>query len=395
MRLVGVRFKRACRVYTFDAGEVACGLGDWLVVETERGMALGQVASPPREASQVPSGLRKVLRRAEDRDILRFEQNCELEGYAHQFCTERIRETGLPMKLVDVEYFFDGSKAIFYFTSESRVDFRELVRDLARQFHTRIEMRQIGVRDEAKIVGGVGCCGRELCCATFLTDFAPISVRMAKDQNVSLNPGKISGICGRLMCCLSYEHQMYKKLGQEMPKLGKVVQTSRGAGRVVRRNVLEGTFVLAGEGREFEVTVDEYHGRVSAAPEEPPPEEPAPEGSSGAAAPGHPGQGRPRRERPARPQRRERGPREGQPRPESPPRPEGPRAAAQPRTGAPEPSAPLAEPPGIGPGQRTAVAAAESPAETSGEERGPGGGRRRRSRRKRKGTPPAERKSDG
>ncbi|MEW6489358.1 MAG: stage 0 sporulation family protein [Thermodesulfobacteriota bacterium] len=389
MRLVGVRFKKACRVYTFDAGELECGLGDWLVVETERGMALGQVAAPPREASQAPPSLRKVLRRAEDRDILRYEQNCELEGYAHQFCTERIRETGLPMKLVDVEYLFDGSKAIFYFTSESRVDFRDLVRDLARQFHTRIEMRQIGVRDEAKLVGGVGCCGRELCCATFLTDFAPISVRMAKDQNVSLNPGKISGICGRLMCCLSYEHQMYRKLGQEMPKLGKVVQTPRGEGRVVRRNVLEGTFVLAGEGREFEVTVDEYHGRVSVLPEEPLPEEPV-----DAPAEGRPRQGRPRRERPGRPERRDRAPREGQLRPEGQPRPEGQNAAAQPHTGAPEPAATAAEPQGSGAGQTPAVAPAESPVVTSGEERGPGS-RRRRSRRKRKGPPPAERKSDG
>lgn len=383
MRLVGVRFKRACRVYTFDAGEVECGLGDWLVVETERGMALGQVASPPREASQAPPGLRKVLRRAEDRDILRFEQNCELEGYAHQFCAERIRETGLPMKLVDVEYLFDGSKAIFYFTSESRVDFRDLVRDLARQFHTRIEMRQIGVRDEAKLVGGVGCCGRELCCATFLTDFAPISVRMAKDQNVSLNPGKISGICGRLMCCLGYEHPMYKKLGQEMPKLGKVVQTPRGEGRVVRRNVLEGTFVVAGEGREFEVTVDEYHGRVSAPPEEPPPEEPA-----DAAASGRPREGKPRRERPGRPERRDRPPREGKT------RPDGEKVAAQRRTGGPEPASAAVEPQGRGAGPLSAGAGPEAPAETSGEERSPGG-RRRRSRRKRKGSPPAERESDG
>jgi cell fate regulator YaaT (PSP1 superfamily) len=228
-------------------------------------MALGQVAAPPREALQTPSQpLKLVLRRADDRDILRYEQNCELEGYAYQFCLERVREKGLPMKMVDVEYLFDGSKAVFYFTAESRVDFRELVRDLARQFHTRIEMRQIGVRDEAKMVGGVGCCGRGLCCASWLTEFAPISVRMAKDQHVSLNPTKISGICGRLMCCLAYEHAMYKDLARDMPKLGKQVETPRGHGRVVRRNVLEGTFVVAGEGREFEITLDEYLGRAPA-----------------------------------------------------------------------------------------------------------------------------------
>lgn len=345
---MGIRFKKACRVYTFDAGDVECGLGDWLVVETERGMALGQVASPPRETDDLPQHpLKRVLRRAEDRDILRYEQNCELEGYAYQFCLERIRDMGLPMKLVDVEHLFDGSKALFYFTSEGRVDFRELVRDLARQFHTRIEMRQIGVRDEAKQVGGVGCCGRELCCATWLTDFAPISVRMAKDQNVSLNPGKISGICGRLMCCLSYEHQMYRELGQEVPKLGKVVKTPRGEGRVVRRNVLEGTFVLAGEGREFEVTVDEYHGRTPALPVPAQPDEPF------AGAP-----------------------------PEGPRHPRGrPQRGARP----PEPAArPTAE----------AVPGDATGSQGQGEDRSPGS-RRRRSRRKRKGPPSAERNNDG
>lgn len=266
MKVVGVRFKRAGRVYSFNPGEVECGLGDWLVVETERGMALGQVASPPHESTQPPpQPLKKVLRLAGDRDIMRYEQNCELEGYAFQFCIECIREKGLPMKLVDVEYLFDGSKVIFYFTAEGRVDFRELVRDLARQFHTRIEMRQIGVRDEAKLVGGVGCCGRELCCATWLTEFAPISVRMAKDQNVSLNPAKISGICGRLMCCLSYEHNMYRRLAKDLPKVGKRIETSRGEGKVVRRNVLEGTFVVQGDGGEFQMTTDEYHGRAPSA----------------------------------------------------------------------------------------------------------------------------------
>ena len=283
MKVVGVRFKPAGRIYTFDAGEAECLLDDWLVVETERGMALGQVANPSRE----PSGpapkpdYKRVLRKAEERDILRYEQNCEMEGYALQFCLERIREKSLPMKLVDVEYLFDGSKAIFYFTSEGRVDFRDLVRDLARQFHTRIEMRQIGVRDEAKLVGGVGCCGRELCCATFLTEFAAIGVRMAKDQNVSLNPSKISGICGRLMCCLGYEHSMYKELARKLPKMGKRVQTPRGEGKVIRRNVLEGTFVVIAQGGELEMTAEEYQrGDVVPAPAvgSPPPEQKPDEG---------------------------------------------------------------------------------------------------------------------
>jgi len=357
VKTVGVRFKKAYRVYTFEVAGLECEIGDWVVVETERGMALGQVSSPPRELSEPPAHpLKKVLRRAEDRDILRYEQNCELEGYAHQFCLELIRQKNLPMKLVDVEYLFDGSKAIFYFTSEGRVDFRDLVRDLARQFHTRIEMRQIGVRDEAKLVGGVGCCGRELCCATWLTDFAPISVRMAKDQNVSLNPSKISGICGRLMCCLSYEHQMYRKLGQEMPKLGKRVETPRGEGKVVRRNVLEGTFVFVGPQGEIEMSVDEYHGRVQPAESQPAPGQGPAEGA--------------RRERPHAPRRpRERGP--------------APRGGQRPEAPAEEGPAPMERPP-----QEAA------PAE-EGQGNRPQGSRRRRSRRKRKANPSPERKSDG
>jgi len=258
-RVVGVRFKRASRVYHFDAGPLECGPGDWVVVETERGMALGQVASLPCEAEPLPGqALKKVLRRAGERDILRYEQNCELEGYAFQVCLEKIREKGLPMKLVDVEYLFDGSKAIFYFTAEQRVDFRELVRELAREFHTRIEMRQIGVRDEAKLVGGVGPCGRELCCATWLTQFSPVSVRMAKEQDVALNPTKISGVCGRLMCCLGYEHEQYKREAKRFPRLGKTVETPRGIGKVVRRNVLEGTFVIQTREGEAEVSVAEW-----------------------------------------------------------------------------------------------------------------------------------------
>jgi cell fate regulator YaaT (PSP1 superfamily) len=272
LKTVGVRFKRACKVYTFQPGDAEYQPGDWVVVETERGMALGEIVAQAAEGPEPGQTLKKVLRRAEERDILRYEQNCELEGYALQFCSELIRQKNLPMKLVDVEYLFDGSKAIFYFTAEGRVDFRDLVRDLARQFHTRIEMRQIGVRDEAKLVGGVGCCGRELCCATWLTDFAPISVRMAKDQNVSLNPVKISGICGRLLCCLGYEHKMYEELARDMPKMGKRVQTRRGEGKVIRRNVLEGSFVVLVEGREHEVTVAEYRGEQAKPPAPAPPE---------------------------------------------------------------------------------------------------------------------------
>lgn len=224
-------------------------------------MALGQVAEPCSKFRESPSRpLKKVLRKAEDRDILRYEQNCEMEGYALQYCVEMIAQNKIAMKLVDVEYLFDGSKAIFYFTAEGRVDFRELVRDLARQFHTRIEMRQIGVRDEAKIVGGVGCCGHELCCATWLSDFAPISVKMAKDQNISLNPAKISGVCGRLMCCLAYEHQVYQDCSKDMPRVGKVVETNSGAGKVVRQNPLDRTFAVQTENGEVLIEMDNFKG---------------------------------------------------------------------------------------------------------------------------------------
>lgn len=356
MKTVGVRFKKASRIYSFEVGEVDCLPGEWVIVETERGMALGEVVAAPRELSAPPNQpLKKVLRKAEERDILRYEQNCEMEGYALEFCAGLIREKGLPMKLVDVEYLFDGSKAIFYFTSDGRVDFRDLVRDLARQFHTRIEMRQIGVRDEAKLVGGVGCCGRELCCATWLSDFAPISVRMAKDQNVSLNPVKISGICGRLLCCLGYEHQMYEDLAKDMPKLGKRVQTARGEGKVIRRNVLEGNFVVLIENKEFEISMEDFR-RGSALP--------APASTEGAGEPPKPvetGQA------PRPPRRRE---------------PHRPResAAESPRRGD-VPQAPEAAP----------KQGAEPGAEGQGQ-----AARRRRRRRRGGGTPQgSERKSDG
>ncbi len=354
VRPVGIRFKRAGKIYTFDAGDTPCGLGDWVVVETERGMALGQVVNPARTADP-PSGqhLKKVLRTAEDRDILRYEQNCELEGYAYQYCIERIRERNLPMKLVDVEYLFDGSKAIFYFTSEGRVDFRELVRELARQFHTRIEMRQIGVRDEAKLVGGVGSCGRELCCATWLTDFRPIGVRMAKEQNLALNPTKISGICGRLMCCLAYEHAMYRDLARGMPKMGKRVDTPRGEGKVIRRNVLEGTFVILRGREEVEVTREEYQSGRRAP-------DPAPAPAAGKDS-----------EAPPAPARKRTGRRDGG---------QGKKEPAQPRTG----GAPKAD-----------RAEAARPSEPGRSEKKGRGGRRRRPRRKGRGGNPSARKPDG
>lgn len=211
-KVVGVRFKPAGKVYYFDPGDLNVGLGDNVVVETVRGLEFGKAVIGNREVDeeQVILPLKKVLRLATTEDVIQMEQNTKKEEEAKTICMKKIEEHQLPMKLVDVEYTFDGSKVIFYFTAEGRVDFRELVKNLASVFRTRIELRQIGVRDEAKMLGGIGSCGRVLCCASFLGDFEPVSIRMAKDQNLSLNPTKISGICGRLMCCLKYESEGYE-----------------------------------------------------------------------------------------------------------------------------------------------------------------------------------------
>ncbi len=256
---MGIRFRPAGKVYSFDSADIECAPGDRVIVETDRGMALGFVATTPAE----PEGpevrpLKKLLRLAETADVERFEENRNVEAEARRACIDLVIEKKLDMKLLSVESLFDRSKLLFFFAAEGRIDFRELVRDLARQFHTRIEMRQVGVRDEAKMIGGLGCCGRELCCATWMLEFAPISVRMAKSQNISLNPAKISGICGRLMCCLSFENKMYEDLSKNMPKIGKKVETPRGEGKVVRRNALEGTFVVQTSDGEHEISVDDF-----------------------------------------------------------------------------------------------------------------------------------------
>lgn len=212
VRVAGVRFKKACKVYDFEAGTLELNPGDAVIVEVERGLGMGIVVYSPREIDEttLTRQLKKIVRKADPVDIERQGFNTEREIEAFRICKERIIKYNLPMKLIRVEYLFDSSKAIFYFTSDMRVDFRELVKDLAATFHTRIEMRQIGVRDEAKMIGGLGPCGRELCCSGFLADFEPVTIKMAKEQNLALNPVKISGICGRLMCCLSYEHDFYQ-----------------------------------------------------------------------------------------------------------------------------------------------------------------------------------------
>lgn len=211
-KVVGIRFKKAGKIYYFLPGGQDLKPNDYVIVETARGMEYGSVVLPLREipAEEIVSPLKEVLRKATVEDEEQYAGNEEKEKEAFQICMAKIAAHKLPMKLVDVEYTFDGNKIIFSFTAEGRVDFRELVKDLAAVFRTRIELRQIGVRDEAKMLGGLGSCGRELCCASFLGDFEPVSIRMAKDQNLSLNPTKISGICGRLMCCLKYENGCYE-----------------------------------------------------------------------------------------------------------------------------------------------------------------------------------------
>jgi cell fate regulator YaaT (PSP1 superfamily) len=210
VKVAGVRFKKACKVYYFEANGLELKPGDMVVVEVEKGMGMGNVVFAPvdMDENSLPYKLKKIIRKADTVDMERLHFNSEQEQEALRICRDRIAHYNLPMKLIRVEYLFDSSKAIFYFTSDTRVDFRDLVKDLASRFYTRIEMRQIGVRDEAKMTGGIGPCGRELCCSAFLSDFEPVTVKMAKEQNVALNPAKVSGLCGRLMCCLSYEHEV-------------------------------------------------------------------------------------------------------------------------------------------------------------------------------------------
>ncbi|OXS73621.1 PSP1 domain-containing protein [Domibacillus enclensis] len=239
--VVGVRFKQAGKIYYFDPGDLSIQLEDHVIVETVRGVEYGHVVVGPREVDEddVVLPLKKVIRTADQKDRLAVQENSEAAIHAFDTCTSKISEHKLDMKLVDVEYTFDRNKVIFYFTADGRVDFRELVKDLASIFRTRIELRQIGVRDEAKMLGGIGPCGRMLCCSTFLGDFEPVSIKMAKDQNLSLNPAKISGLCGRLMCCLKYENDEYEDARRELPDVGQRVQTPSGNGRVTGLNVLE------------------------------------------------------------------------------------------------------------------------------------------------------------
>ena len=250
--IVGVRFKKAGKIYYFLPGEETLTIDDGVIVETARGVEYGTVVIGPKEVAKdsLVMPVKEVMRKATPKDLQQLEKNEEREEKAFAICLEKIAKRKLPMKLINVEYTFDMNKIVFFFTADGRIDFRELVKDLATIFRTRIELRQVGVRDEAKVLNGIGACGRPLCCSNFLGDFSPVSIRMAKDQNLSLNPTKISGVCGRLMCCLNYEVDLYKKGGDlyvkkdrtpsprdvEPPGIGKDVVTDEGIGKVLKVN---------------------------------------------------------------------------------------------------------------------------------------------------------------
>ncbi len=239
--VVGVRFKKAGKVYYFDPGEFEIEVSSHVIVETARGIEYGLVVISKREIAddEIVSPLKSVIRIATEEDDKHAILNETKEKEAMETCIKKIKEHELNMKLVDVEYTFDNNKVLFYFTAEGRIDFRELVKDLAAIFKTRIELRQIGVRDESKMMGGIGICGRILCCTSFLGDFDPVSIKMAKEQGLSLNPTKISGACGRLMCCLKYEEEAYEEILRRIPKIGAIVDTPGGPGTVVGINLLK------------------------------------------------------------------------------------------------------------------------------------------------------------
>ncbi len=239
-KIVGIRFRGKGKTYYFSPGELEIKKGDGVIVETAQGVEFGDVIIAIKEVGEdeIVSPLKNVIRVANDSDFKKMEENQKKEEEALKTCEEKVERHGLDMKMVDVEYSFDNKKIIFFFTSDGRVDFRELVKELASTFRTRIELRQIGVRDETKMKGGIGPCGREVCCATFMTEFHPVSIKMAKDQNISLNPTKISGLCGRLMCCLAHEHNVYKEIKPRLKKVGSNAMTPDGPGTVIDNLIL-------------------------------------------------------------------------------------------------------------------------------------------------------------
>lgn len=323
-RIVTIQFSPAGKLYDFNAGSLDIAPRDRVVVETERGIGVATVVRGPLERDENPAApnLVTIKRKATQADLDILQQNARKEKEAYEFCSKRIMERSMQMKLVQVEYLFDGSKAVFYFTADGRVDFRDLVKDLAHTFHTRIEMRQIGVRDESKMVGGIGICGRELCCSSWLREFQPVSVKMAKEQSLALNPNKISGQCGRLLCCLDYEYETYCCLRKTFPKYGKRVRTDTLVGTVDKMNILTGNITLKlDDGKLIVVKKMEITGEVSAADMPPPRAE--------SAAPAGKTQQRGRERRPERPHSTPSAPREEK--------------AAAPAAAPAQPAAPLVE----------------------------------------------------
>lgn len=239
-KVVGVRFKPAGKIYDFSCGPFVLDVGDKVIVTTEQGLGFGIVATAPLPISEraSKSPLKKVFRVASEADIEQRDKNIQLETEAFEFCQQQTSELKLDMNLFSVETTFDTSKLTFFFTAEGRVDFRQLVKNLVKQFRVRIEMRQVGIRNQAKMCGGIGRCGREICCSSYIEKFDPVSIRMAKEQGLSLNPTKISGLCGRLMCCLTFENETYRSLKKDFPKIGKTVTTPKGKGKVIRHNVI-------------------------------------------------------------------------------------------------------------------------------------------------------------
>lgn len=258
MKKVGIRFKSAGKVYDFDSGAFVLNRGDQVIVETEQGLGFGTVAIAPAIWEPDPSRppLKKVFRVASEKDFDKCERNRQTVQRAHTYCLGCIKKLRLKMNLFAVESTFDGNKLTFFFTSDGRVDFRQLVKMLVKKLGTKIEMRQVGIRNQAKMCGGLGRCGREICCATFIEKFEPVSIRMAKEQSLSLNPTKISGQCGRLMCCLTYENDTYRALKRKFPKIGRSIQTKQGKGKVIRHNVIgERMTIRLQEGGEIEATL--------------------------------------------------------------------------------------------------------------------------------------------
>lgn len=332
LRIVSLKFRIAGKHYDFNAMEFPLEAGDQVVVETDRGRAMAIVVAAPREIedNKSPQDLKDVLRLATEEDRALATANSTREREAFKFCQQRIQERKMDMKLVRAEYLFDGSKVVFYFTADGRVDFRDLVKDLAHYFHTRIEMRQIGVRDEAKLTGGLGICGRELCCCTFLTDFAPVSVKMAKEQGLALNPNKISGQCGRLLCCLAYEYETYCSMKKALPKCGRKITFGNREAEVIDQSILaQKVTVRLDDGSRMQLTVAQIESG----------ELPIPEPAAAGARPSRPKR-EPREPREQKEQRETREPRGGRGKSVAKEERSSERKPQQPK---PEPPPPIAE----------------------------------------------------